>query len=156
MADLRSLAANFKKYLGEYRPFVSLNHDDGLRFGRITDCYLDGDTLYLDAEGIPVEVGRWVNEGKLAEPSIEFWSGPDYVGKDGRPATGRVLKSLTLLGNQPPAVKGMPPLPAATFAHRGTVRRFAGTPGRPAGMSPRPSGRCCSPRPWAGPPWSGG
>jgi len=135
LTDLRAIADNFKKFSsGErpfYRPYISLNHDDGLAFGRVTNAALndvDGEpTLVLDGNNIPLPVGSWINSGQLTAPSIEFWPAGTFIGPDGQPVNSPVLKCLTLLGNKPPAVKGLPDLPIATFAHRDAiVRRFDG------------------------------
>lgn len=137
--DLMALVQNFQQFsTGQqphYVPFVSINHDDGLAFGRISNARLKGDTLHLDADGVPQQVGSWRNSGKLQAPSIEFFEPKrdatgavvdGFRGPDGQVVTTPVLKCLTLLGNLPPAVKGLPPLPVAKFQHRGIVRKFSG------------------------------
>lgn len=137
--DLKALVANFQQFSTgpqpHYTPYVSINHDDGLAFGRIANATLKGDTLHLDADGVPMEVGAWRNQGKLQAPSIEFFEPKldeagnvldGFRGPDGEVVTTPVLKCLTLLGNLPPAVKGLPPLPVAKFTHGGIVRKFAG------------------------------
>lgn len=140
---IRHLVANFKRFSDgptpHYPPYVSLNHDDGLSFGRITDARMelaDGrPTLVLDADGVPDPVREWAKGGRLTAPSVEFFD----LERD--PRTGRVingfrdaddavvetpvLRCLTLLGNKPPAVKGLPPLSKATFTHGGRIRRFS-------------------------------
>lgn len=133
--DLRDMARTFAELRGYYDPYLSLNHDDGLSFGRVSALRVGpGGTLTVDAENVPAEVGGWVNGGRLQAPSIEFWEPGDFVMPDGRPNKVRVFKCLTLLGNRPPGVKGLGPLPAATFADRGKAKRFSGAVMDRAGM----------------------
>lgn len=125
-ADLKSMAKTFAELKGYYQPYLSLNHDDGLSFGNVSDLRMDGDILRIDAENVPHEVGSWVNGGRLQAPSIEFWEPGDFRMPDGTPNKSRVFKCLTLLGNQPPGVKGLGPLPAATFGDCRKAKRFTG------------------------------
>ena len=128
-----------------YTPYISLNHNDHLAFGKLTDARMAGDTLTLDGADIPHSVGAMVNGKQLRQPSIEFFlpnTDPatgrivgGFRGPDGAVVTSPVIKCLTFLGNLPPAVKGLPDLPVATFAHRsapttfgGFVRTFSGVP----------------------------
>lgn len=124
-ADLRDMVRTFAELKGYYRPYVSLNHDDGLAFG-FASPRMDGDIFTVDAENVPHEVGSWVNGGRLQAPSIEFWEPGDFRMPDGTPNKVRVFKCLTLLGNQPPGVKGLGPLPAATFGDVKKAKRFSG------------------------------
>lgn len=131
LGTLAALARNFgllstgdRPY---YRPYVSLNHDDGLAFGRVSAAEVKDGTLFLDADDVPAEVARLSDRGQLQAPSIEFWEPGQFTMPDGTPNREPVLKCLTLLGNKPPGVKGLPPLPPATFAHRGKATKFAGT-----------------------------
>jgi hypothetical protein len=140
---LRQLVANFQKFstgpAPHYTPYVSLNHDDGLACGDVTAATLDGPEpqLVLDADNVPDTVRAWAKGGRLRQPSIEYFE-PERDPKTGRVIDGfrdpdghvvetPVLKALTLLGNKPPAVKGLKPLSAARFTHTGgVVRRFSG------------------------------
>lgn len=146
---IRTLHDNFQKYSAGaspyYRPYLSINHKnavamgDGftvkdLRFGVVDGARVGpGHTLVLSAGEIPEPVGAMRNSGQLTEPSIEFFE-PVYDDDgnlvDGfrRPDNsiepGPVLKCLTFLGSDAPAVKGLPPLPAAKFSHGARVSKF--------------------------------
>lgn len=117
--DIGDLAANYEAFLAGdppfYVPFVSINHDNGLSFGRVTRCEADGECLDLDLDGVPQAVRRWMRSDQLTAPSIEFWDAGQFVGPDGAKWPTRVLKCCTLLGNDAPGVKGLPPLSAATY-----------------------------------------
>lgn len=140
---LRQLVANFQKFstgpAPHYTPYVSLNHDDGLACGDVTGATLAGPEpqLMLDADRVPDTIRAWAKSGRLRQPSIEYFE-PErdpktgrvidgFRGPDGTVVETPVLKALTLLGNKPPAVKGLKPLSAARFTHTGgIVRRFSG------------------------------
>jgi hypothetical protein len=134
--DLRAMADNFRQFSTgpnpHYVPFVSLNHKDELNCGKVDGCRMEGDSLVLDAKDVPEEVGQWRNAGRLNGPSIEFWrpvyEGGQLVGSfmrpDGTYSPTPVLKSVTLLGNEAPGVKGLPPLPVAIFSQQGVTHRF--------------------------------
>jgi hypothetical protein len=132
-AMLKEAAKNFARFSQgdppHYVPFLSINHDDVFAFGRISDVtYDEGDgVLKVSGENIPLTVGKLVNSGQLQASSIEFFL-PQYDSK-GKPVEGfrdqnnnvvgsLVIKCLTFLGNQPPAVKGLGPLPTAYFSDR--------------------------------------
>lgn len=140
-AFLRKIVDNFRKYSSGpnpyYQPYISLNHKDELRSGHISGARLEGsELLRLDGRDIPEPVGAWRNAGGLVQPSIEYFEPVyDETGKlidgfrkpDGTIEDGPVLKCLTLLGADAPAVKGLPPLPMAVqqFRYGGRVRRFS-------------------------------
>jgi hypothetical protein len=127
LADMKAMVDNFKQFSSGpeayYKPFVSLNHDDALNVGFVDGCRLDADgVLKLDGANIPDQVGEWVKGNRLHAPSIEFWR-PKYEGgklvgsfmrPDGKYSETPVLKCVTLLGNDAPAVKGLGPLPEPT------------------------------------------
>lgn len=125
--DVADMAAAFAEYAAAdppvYLPYVSINHDDGLAFGRVTAARVLPDaTLELDLDGVPLAVRDWMRSDRLTAPSIEYWEANQFVRPDGTPDPRKVLKCVTLLGNAPPGVKGLPPLSAAKFADRSTVR----------------------------------
>lgn len=111
-----------------YVPYLSINHNDGYAFGSIVAARMDGDVLRLSAEDIPLPVAQAVKAGRLRSPSIEFF-GPKldddgnvvdaFRDEDGEMVPGLVIKCLTFLGNIPPAVKGLGPLPTPVrkFSH---------------------------------------
>ena len=110
-----------------YSPYLNINHSDELRFGRITRAELKNGVLYLWADRMPIEVAQWINSHMLAERSIEFIEPKmvngelrGFTGPDGKVVKGPVLKCLSLLGSDIPAVKGLQPLPVATFRDHNT------------------------------------
>jgi hypothetical protein len=131
---VKQLYDNFQKYCTPdksgriwYTPYCNLNHKDELRFGRITKADFQNGTLYLWADQIPVDIAKWVNSHMLAERSIEFIEPKTingevkgFTGPDGKVVDGPVLKCLSLLGNDLPAVKDLPPLPVATYSDHNT------------------------------------
>lgn len=127
--DMQAMAANFREYSGGptpyYTPFVSINHEDKLACGMIDDVRLVSDGIEVDASNVPEDVGRWWNEKRLHSPSVEFWFPErDSAGviidgfrkPDGEFSETPVLKCVTLLGSEAPAVKGLRPMPVATFS----------------------------------------
>lgn len=145
---LKRLHDSFKQFSegpsAYYRAYLSVNHDkfpewSGLRFGRLTNAKLDGDTLYFDAEGVPTAIGKLVKAGNLSEPSLEFVEPKrDAAGKavsgfadaTGKIVEAPVIKCLTLIGNDIPGVKGLPPLPGPVFRDdSGAVAKFSFTGG---------------------------
>jgi hypothetical protein len=142
---VQSLHDNFQKYsAGQnpwYKPFVNINHNDEFRFGRIakTELAKDG-TLYLWAENLPQQVADWLTSHMLDERSIEFIEPKidktgqllGFTGPDGKIVRTPVLKCLSLLGNDVPAVKGLPPIPPVTYQMRdtgGVVLKFSSKAG---------------------------
>lgn len=142
---VQSLHDNFQKYSSGqnpwYTPFVNINHNDEFRFGRIAKTELGKDgTLYLWAENLPQQVADWLTVHMLDERSIEFIepqidkSGQllGFTGPDGKIVRTPVLKCLSLLGNDVPAVKGLPPIPPVTYQMRdtgGIVLKFSSRAG---------------------------
>lgn len=125
-----------------YSPYISINHEEdgplGLRFGTVTGCrhetLPDGRRgVVLDGSDVPELVAKLIEGGQLSQPSIEVFSverdpvtGEETGFKDrnGNLVREPVLKCLTLLGDLPPAVKGLPDLPAVQFSARTPSRRF--------------------------------
>lgn len=150
---VQQLCDNFQKYSAgpnpHYQPYISLNHKDELQSGYVAAARMKpGYVLSLDGDGIPEPVGKWRNAGGIRQPSIEYFE-PVYDANgtlidgfrrpDGSIEPGPVLKCLTLLGADAPAVKGLPDLPFATFHHvridprnpgaKARVRKFANSKG---------------------------
>lgn len=137
-AFINQAVANFEKYSAGprpwYRPYVSINHDKtphlrGLKIGRVQNPTVGADgILRLDAINVPEEIGVMRNTGMLSEPSIEFirpkidpktGRKTGFVGPDGRVVDGPLIKCLTFLGADVPAVHGMSELPTAVFCFTG-------------------------------------
>jgi hypothetical protein len=70
-----------------------------------------------DLEKVPPALYDAIREGKFPQRSIEFWRGLPRPGESGKKLP-MVLKAISLLGDELPAVRGMPPLDTvpATFA----------------------------------------
>lgn len=129
LGDMRDMADNFQQFSSGdnpyYRPFILVNHDDALAGGLVTGARFDGAELHLDGDHIPEPVGAWANGKQLHGASIEFWH-PKYddagnivegfMRPDGTYSPTKVIKSLSLLGNQAPGMKGMSELPTARFS----------------------------------------
>jgi hypothetical protein len=121
-AMLREMAENFRKF-SDYKPHGSINHEDMLACGRVKGVRFDGRTLFIDMGGLPAEVGQAWNAQQLHSPSIEYWDTLNderarlmagFRLPDGKPP-GLVLRSVTLCGNQAPAVKNLGPMPKAVW-----------------------------------------
>lgn len=122
-AMLKELAENYQRFSDRYIPFGSVNHDDMLASGRISGARFDGTWLFLDLANVPAKVGEWWNAGRLQAPSIEYWDTRNderarlmsgFRLPSGDPP-GLVLRSLTLCGNQAPAVKAGANMPQAVY-----------------------------------------
>lgn len=146
LKDEQDMVANFQKYsTGDqpyYRPYLSINHKDELACGYVNGCYLDGEILTLDGTDLPAPVAQWIRDKQIRQPSIEFWEPSfdsngnaidGFMMPDGNYSPTCVLKCVTLLGADAPAVKGLRDLPAPTpkFSDRsrkpkhGKAKRFA-------------------------------
>src|SRR5882724_5189883 len=131
---VKSLHDNFQKYsAGDspyYVPFLNLNHKDEFRYGSIVNATMDGDILKLSARKIPKPIADMVRNEHIAERSIEFYEPKmvdgkqeGFFGPDGKLVNGPVIRCLSLLGNQSPAVKGLGPLPTPT-PESGSTSKF--------------------------------
>lgn len=140
--DIRELVDNFHRFQSVdpgtgrpyWLPYASINHEegkyDGLSVGDVVDARVgtsdDGTpALILDLDRVPPDVKTNLDSGRLRAVSVEFFD-PDspFVGPDGKPVDGPVLKSVSFLGAMSESSKGMP-APVATFADRVKVRRFS-------------------------------
>lgn len=132
---VHDLYANFQRYSTGanpwYVPYINVNHNDELKTGRIGKATMEGDTLYLWADQIPMQLASVIKSKMLNTQSVEFIEPKvvngqvrGFVGPDGKIVQGPVLKCLSLLGNEVPAVKGLPPLPEPK------VSKFRDTGGR--------------------------
>lgn len=138
---LKAAHDNFQKYSSGtnpyYVPFCNINHKDEYRHGEIVKTTIDADgTLNLWADNLPEFVGNDLKAGRLGERSIEFFEPTQINGKidgffdrDGKLVQTPVIRCLSWLGNESPAVKGLGPLPepkfkAAKFNDR-AVSRFS-------------------------------
>lgn len=119
---VQALHDNFQRFsTGDnpyYVPFLNINHKDELRHGSIVSARMQGDTLMLSANNIPPEVADWLRGKRLDERSIEFYEPKvingvqdGFFDESGKLVDGPVIRCLSLLGNESPAVKGLGPLP---------------------------------------------
>ena len=160
-SDVDELVANFAEFRGYWTPYVSVDHEQNpawkaLSFGDVTaarkgrvrlsrasgqwepttpDDRSPGTraALILTAANVPAEVGEMVRTRRLPRVSVEFFDHTaPFVGPDDRVVTTNVLKSVSLLGAQSEASKGMP---------TPTVRTFADRVGRRVNMPPALAGR---------------
>lgn len=134
---VKAMHDNFQRFsLGAnpyYVPFLNINHNDELRHGAIFKTRMDGDTLILSAKNIPSDIAALIKSGQLGERSIEFYEPKQIDGKwdgffdeNGKLVNGPVIRCLSWLGNEAPAVKGLGPLPKPTpqrFHDRKVCRR---------------------------------
>lgn len=94
--------------------------------------------LFADFEKVPDALYSAIRDGRIYERSIEFWSDsiPDPIG-DGK--LRMVLKAVSLLGDELPAVRGMDPIDVAprTFSAEGNSQHVKFTK-EDAKMSSKP------------------
>ena len=110
-----------KRYL---TPRVKLGHDDQQRYaaslglpnlGKISGCRVDQDgTVEIDLTDVPTQLGAAINAKIFRDGSIEIPKPLPDPDDAGRPKLHPVLSAVSLLGEEQPAVKGMPP-PEAVF-----------------------------------------
>jgi hypothetical protein len=160
-SDVDELVANFGRFRGYWTPYVSVDHEQNqawkaLAFGDVTTArkgrvrqsrrtgkwerVADADrspgtraALVVTLGDVPPEVGEMVASGRLPRVSVEFFDHTSpFVGPQDEVVTTNVLKSVSLLGAQSEASKGMP---------RPTVRTFADRVGRRVTLPPALSGR---------------
>lgn len=134
-SDISELVQNFKMHKGYWNPYVSVNHERdpayaGLSMGDVVDARIgwveiDPATnkyklvdkrgskskaaLVLDCDNVPEEICKLYQSNRLRAPSIEFFDDDaPFIDQDENEVTTNVLKSLSLMGAQSEASKGMP------------------------------------------------
>ena len=166
-SDVDELVSNFAEYRGYWTPYVSVDHErnpawKALSFGDVTaarkgrvrlsratgqwERVADTDrspgtraALILTADNVPAEVGELVASGRLPRVSVEFFDHTaPFVGPRDEVVTTNVLKSVSLLGAQSEASKGMPTPTVKSFADR-VGRRVTLPPGL-TGRTPKKFG----------------
>ncbi len=121
---VRQIAANFERLKGYLNPVAGLGHDKEQRLaqslglpnaGHVTGVRTtDGTDLILDVRRVPTWLGAQINAGRYPSGSVEL---KDAIPDPKNPAElipGPVLDGVAFLGEEQPAVKGLPP-PVATF-----------------------------------------
>lgn len=110
--DLRRIAENYDP--AYHTASVNLDHAEaGPAQGFVADLIWDGAYLLADLSGVPAELAEQLAVGRYPCRSAEV-----YADLDGR---GPYLRAVALLGARPPAVKGLPPLPAAETGYQFSV-----------------------------------
>jgi hypothetical protein len=166
-SDVDELVANFATYRGYWTPYVSVDHEKNpawkaLSFGDVTaarkgrvrlsratgqweltrpDDRSPGTraALVVTCGNVPAEVGEMVRERRLPRVSVEFFDHTaPFVGPRDEVVTTNVLKSVSLLGAQSEASKGMPTPTVKTFADR--VGRRVTLPPALSGRTPKAFG----------------
>ncbi len=80
--------------------------DDGYpALGHITNIYRIGDTVYADIIQIPDKVYQLIEAGAYSNLSCEIWL--EFIHPETNENIGMVLKAVSLLGDDVPAVKGL-------------------------------------------------
>lgn len=98
----------------EHRAPIVIGHpiDSSPAYGWIDKLKRDGDTLYAKARDVAKEFVDWFKKGMYRERSVSLY--PDLT-----------LEHVGFLGGVPPAVKGLPPVPANAFADATKSVRYA-------------------------------
>lgn len=103
-------AADLARIAESYDPLyhsapVNIDHaEHGPALGVVGDLVFDGEHLLADLTNVPSPVAADLDAGRYPFRSAEI-----YRDLEGR---GPYLRAVALLGARPPAVKGLPPLPA--------------------------------------------
>jgi hypothetical protein len=123
--DVARMAANFGRLRDHLTPRMGLGHDREKRLaaslglpaaGRVTDARADADgNLVLDLDQVPTWLGGQINAGRFPGGSIECNPSAPDPDDPAQTIRGPVLTGIALLGEEQPAVKGLPP-PVAVFA----------------------------------------
>ena len=123
------MADNFARLRSHLTPVVKIGHDSDqllaerlkrslgfLNVGRVTGVKrLPGGRTAITITGIPVEVGEQINAGTLNSGSVEIIPWHPDPSDPAKRIEGPVLTAISLLGEEQPALKGLPP-PRAVFA----------------------------------------
>jgi hypothetical protein len=124
--DTARMVAAFQRLRGHLTPHAKLGHDTQQRLKLSLGFPSLGDVVavradsqgrpVLDLENVPVEIGQAINGNKLRSVSIEVVpEAPDPADASVK-IPGPILTAVSFLGEEQPAVKGLPPIPKATFA----------------------------------------
>jgi len=125
--DLDEIVKHFKVLKGQIRPKLKITHKEtqstlaGLAsygditnvFSRIVTEVIDGvtskvKTLFVDIANVPSQVKDWIKDRRFPERSGEIWTRIDVGGK----VFKNVLRNVSLLGHEAPAVPGLEPVKA--------------------------------------------
>lgn len=114
-ADLRTMVEAFSQV--GFEPPLKLGHSEGQKLvqedglpsiGWVSDLHALGGKLVATLKGVPRKIAKLIQMGGYKQRSAEvYWNYKDTI--NGR-VWSRVLKALSLIGADVPAVKGMPGL----------------------------------------------
>lgn len=114
---LDSIISNFKKLYDSIRPKLKITHKEtqetlaGLAsYGDIAKVFMkvvDGiKHIYVDVINVPQVVADWVKDRRFPERSVEIYPKIEIGGE----SFFNVLRNVSLLGCEPPAVPGLEPI----------------------------------------------
>lgn len=112
--DVQEVADNFNKFKGKIRPKLKITHGESQKtlaglasYGDVTSVFTklkDGvNHLFADFVNVPNEVVAWIKNRRFPERSSEIYSAIPIDGAGQK----NVLRNVSLLGHEPPAVKGL-------------------------------------------------
>jgi hypothetical protein len=123
--DTKRMVAAFAKLRGKINPQAKLGHDTSQRLKLSLGFPSLGDVVavradaqgrpVLDLANVPVEIGQAINGGQLRSVSIEVVPKAPNPDDPAEEIAGPILTAVSFLGEEQPAVKGLPPIPKATF-----------------------------------------
>ncbi len=115
--EIEAVVENFKKLKGQIRPKLKITHKENQKsvaglasYGDVTDVYakivkgIKG--LFVKIVNVPEQVVKWIKDRRFPERSIELWPEIKVDGK----VYKWVLRNVSLLGHEAPAVPGMEPI----------------------------------------------
>ncbi len=124
-ADTDRMVAAFARLRGHLTPHAKLGHDTQQRLklslgfpslGDVTAVRADAaGRPVLDLDNVPLEISQAINAGILRSVSIEVVPEVPDPSDASQKIPGPVLTAVSFLGEEQPAVKGLPPIPKATF-----------------------------------------
>lgn len=122
--DIEEIAANFKALKDIIRPKLKITHEEDQKkvaglasYGDIVAVVVKAiknkagkmiKHLFVKVTSVPGKVAQWINDRRFPERSVEIWPKIRVNGKIYK----NVLRNVSMLGHQPPAVPGMTPVRA--------------------------------------------
>lgn len=118
--DIEEIAANFKALKDIIRPKLKITHKEnqesvaGLAsYGDIKSVVVKTikkiKHLFVSVTSVPSKLAEWINDRRFPERSVEIWRKIRVNGK----VYTNVLRNVSMLGHEPPAVPGMTPIRTA-------------------------------------------
>ena len=127
--DLKDMVENFRQFSSGENPLhdasVAPGHEehselleatDYPSWGRVSWVWRDKSSGVLKAnfEDVNPDLADWVNGKQFRRVSAEIYDDPP----EGIPGQGKMLRRVSLLGHEPPKVKGLKALPMAQFSEQ--------------------------------------